>query len=455
MSNFGSHIKIDRFNRSHIKLCNVLTDFTGLLEEDDDFTLEITTFKIVDVVLIGGGGGGGAAGNENGDAAGGGGAGGVIVIPDVPLLAGTYGVKIGLGGDGSSHPVGGTIGQDGGDTVFRRINKDGSVNDNHIKITAIGGGGGGGADAHNGGSGGGGGNALSFGTGEGGVTASGQNEKDQGNNGGDGSGEFGDHTGGGGGAGSEGKRGDDNGDYDGGDGGEGIISLSDYGDVGFTLPDIMAAGGGGAGKNPGSGGNSIGGGGALINFHDDVIEPPTPPSGIGCGGGGSGAVEIGGELVHYDATGGTSGYGMVNVRNINAGFIHFNNFDKGEKPDIDIITVSDWVVSDSIMGSQGNVLTSGEVDNGDVSIVEFEIDVGGEGIIAFSYFYSLHTDDNFRVLIDGGEIINKSGQADDLEFWYEENVSSGIHHVEFRAEKGTPEISGLNQGFIDTFAFTI
>ena len=96
----------------------------NILVFNEDATVEICGSGTADVLLVAGGGGGGM------QAGGGGGGGGVVVCSNLFLQAGTYPVKIGLGGAGAKDYSGNYKSESGGDSQF-------------YGVTAVGGGAGG------------------------------------------------------------------------------------------------------------------------------------------------------------------------------------------------------------------------------------------------------------------------------------------------------------------------
>jgi hypothetical protein len=224
------------------------------------------------VLVVAGGGAGGGGGGQNGG--GGGGAGGVIMHPSYNLIAGTYSVTVGVGGN-----KGGALGAPGNDSIFD-------------SLAAKGGGGGGcngGPDAASGGSGGG--RGRDRGNNYGSATQPSQSGDSGtygfGNRGGGGAGGGCQSGGGGGGAGSVGYDGayDCNAptggatQSDGGHGKQWSINSTYYGAGGGGAMEVSPSQGLGSAGGIGGGGNGGGNYGSAFNATSGAAN-------TGSGGGG-------------------------------------------------------------------------------------------------------------------------------------------------------------------------
>jgi len=264
----------------------------------DDFVL--TTYALVDILVVGGGGSGG----KSAEGGGGGGAGGFISATGLRLPPGTYTATV---GDGGAVPVSNGVGNNGTDSSF-------------IGFVAKGGGGGGAQESINavdGGSGGGSGGRDSGGTSagadavpyswpyvfrsqEGYVAPTNYENLSQGNDGGTTTTTSGDISSGGGGAGAVGGSATvDSGPA--GNGGDGVQNAF------RTGSNVYYGGGGGGGTNiAGSGGlGGQGGGGRGAQSVSPVISAVAGTANTGGGGGG-------GSTATYAP--GAGGSGIVVVR---------------------------------------------------------------------------------------------------------------------------------------------
>jgi len=242
----------------------------------------------VEYLVVAGGGGGGKDGQSGNPSGGGGGAGGLLT-GTTTVSATSYPISVGTGGAGSLVP--GTIGANGGNSIFSTV-------------TATGGGGGGVSWEYAGAGGSGGG--ASYGEDPYYFYGGAASPAGQGNKGGDGV-ALNFAGAGGGGAGAAGNNpGGSGAAGTGGNGGSGLASLIS------GSPVMYAAGGGGGAygaHTSGSGGSGIGGNGGANGSNGTNAAVNT-----GSGGGGGGSTYLGPENPANSGNGGNGSSGIVIIK---------------------------------------------------------------------------------------------------------------------------------------------